>query len=45
MVCLHWGGKEEGVEESKVKLAENRLILGQIYFTLPQFKWTINLLS
>lgn len=35
------------VEESRVELIENRLILGQIYSTpLPsptQFKWTINI--
>ena len=30
--CLDWGGKE--VEESRVELAKNRLILDQIYSTL-----------
>ena len=41
------GGRRE-VEGSKVELAENKLILGQIYSTLfysslplPQSKWTI----
>ena len=30
-------GEKGGVEESKVKLAENRLILGQFYSILPYF--------
>ena len=32
-----------GLRESRVELAENKLILGKIYFTPPQFKWTITL--
>lgn len=38
-------GKGEGVEESKIDLAENRLILDQLYsisLPSPQFKRTAN---
>ena len=46
--CLDWGGKEgegRGEKRSSVKLAENRLILGQIYITLlysPSFPLNSN---
>ena len=34
-------GEGGGVKRSKVELAENKLILKQFYFTLPQSKPTI----
>ena len=36
-------GKEEGVDESRVELTKNKLILSQLYFTLllPQSKRTV----
>lgn len=37
-------GKETGVEGSGVELAENKLILGQLYCTFPQSKQTISIL-
>ena len=38
-----FGLRGEGVEGSRVKLVENRKILGPLYSTPPQFKRTINL--
>ena len=35
LACLDWGGEGWGMGGSKVELAKNKLILGQLYSTLP----------